>query len=60
MIFSHLDTDYEEIDRSHNSVKYSLAQIRQPLTDKHKAIYVSHADMEFKFSPQILKKSYEI
>ena len=52
------ETDYKVVDRSHNSVKYFLAQIRQPDIDTSKALYVSHADMEFKFPSQILKKIF--
>lgn len=51
------DSDYEIVDRKHNSVKYMLASLKQPNTDFSHAIVVAHADMEFKLSPAILAKS---
>ena len=52
------EKDYKIVDRNHNSVKYFLAQMRQPGIDTSKALYVSHADMEFKFPSQLLKKVF--
>ena len=49
--------DYEPVHRLDSSIKYRLAlKYRQPKVDPSKALVVSHADMEFKASPQLMAK----
>ena len=56
--FKDMDSDYDHYNRKDgSSMKYRLAlKYKQPKVNPDNAIVVSHADMEFKFSPGIYEE----